>query len=173
MDLELVRMAYNYIQKYAPTKEMQDIVVRQTVHFCSTFFPSVEKDTIQHAAREAWKQHILSSKNKSLESSNFTFSYSLKKDLFPRNVESTDHESMEDTNERRIIELRESYKQRNELPELLKPLNAREKAIVELRFGLTNGYFYTQEEVGKVFGVTRHRVSHIEERAFHKMKLFH
>jgi RNA polymerase primary sigma factor len=49
-------------------------------------------------------------------------------------------------------------------------LNYREREILRMRFGLTDGYAYTLEEVGKVFSVTRERVRQIESKAVRKLQ---
>ncbi len=63
---------------------------------------------------------------------------------------------------------RESLKQRIE--EVMKGLNYREREILRMRFGLTDGYAYTLEEVGRVFSVTRERVRQIECKAVRKLQ---
>ena len=49
-------------------------------------------------------------------------------------------------------------------------LNYREREILRLRYGLTDGYAYTLEEVGKIFSVTRERVRQIESKAVRKLQ---
>jgi RNA polymerase primary sigma factor len=49
-------------------------------------------------------------------------------------------------------------------------LNYREREILRMRFGLTDGYAYTLEEVGRVFSVTRERVRQIECKAVRKLQ---
>jgi RNA polymerase primary sigma factor len=49
-------------------------------------------------------------------------------------------------------------------------LNYREREILRLRYGLTDGYAYTLEEVGKIFSVTRERVRQIETKAVRKLQ---
>ena len=44
---------------------------------------------------------------------------------------------------------------RDKIESLLKTLTYREREIVRLRYGLTDGYTYTLEEVGRIFRVTR------------------
>ncbi len=63
---------------------------------------------------------------------------------------------------------RESLKQRIE--EVMQGLNYREREILRMRFGLTDGYAYTLEEVGRVFSVTRERVRQIECKAVRKLQ---
>jgi RNA polymerase primary sigma factor len=53
---------------------------------------------------------------------------------------------------------------------VLEGLNHREREILKLRYGLTDGYSYTLEEVGKIFSVTRERVRQIEAKAVRKLQ---
>jgi RNA polymerase primary sigma factor len=62
----------------------------------------------------------------------------------------------------------EALKKRIE--EVMKVLNHREREILRLRYGLTDGYSYTLEEVGKIFSVTRERVRQIESKAVRKLQ---
>lgn len=59
---------------------------------------------------------------------------------------------------------------REELNETLTTLNDRERRVLELRFGLTDGNPKTLEEVGLVFNVTRERIRQIEAKALRKLK---
>ena len=52
-----------------------------------------------------------------------------------------------------------------QIADALQALEYREREILRLRFGLTDGYTYTLEEVGKIFSVTRERVRQIEAKA--------
>jgi RNA polymerase primary sigma factor len=56
------------------------------------------------------------------------------------------------------------------IDEALGILNYREREILRLRYGLTDGYAYTLEEVGKIFSVTRERVRQIESKAVRKLQ---
>ncbi len=57
-----------------------------------------------------------------------------------------------------------------ELNESLKTLTYREKRILELRFGLSEGHLHTLEEIGRDFGISRQRVLQIEEIAIRKLR---
>ena len=63
---------------------------------------------------------------------------------------------------------RESLKDR--INDVLQALSYREREIIKLRYGLTDGYTYTLEEVGKIFSVTRERVRQIEAKAVRKLQ---
>lgn len=53
---------------------------------------------------------------------------------------------------------------------LIYTLNAREQAVIRLRFGLDDGTPKTLEEIGRKFSVTRERIRQIEARALHKLR---
>ncbi len=56
--------------------------------------------------------------------------------------------------------------------DIIKGLSAREKKILEMRFGLTDGITHTLEEVGQEFGVTRERIRQIESKSLEKIGKF-
>ena len=56
------------------------------------------------------------------------------------------------------------------LREVLKTLTPREQDVLTLRFGLTDGFARTLEEVGRRFAVTRERIRQIEAKALRKMR---
>ncbi|MBN1179743.1 MAG: RNA polymerase sigma factor RpoD, partial [Anaerolineae bacterium] len=49
-------------------------------------------------------------------------------------------------------------------------LSAREREVLEMRYGLKDGRPYTLEEVGHKFGVTRERIRQIETKALRKLR---
>lgn len=59
---------------------------------------------------------------------------------------------------------------RDRIDSLLKTLTYREREIIRLRYGLTDGFSYTLEEVGRIFKVTRERVRQIESKAVAKLQ---
>jgi RNA polymerase primary sigma factor len=59
---------------------------------------------------------------------------------------------------------------KEKLNEVLTSLSERERRVLELRFGLVDGYSRTLEEVGKQYKVTRERIRQIEAKALRKMR---
>jgi RNA polymerase primary sigma factor len=57
-----------------------------------------------------------------------------------------------------------------QLAHVLHELGDREKKVIELRFGLTDGRPRTLEEVGQEFGVTRERIRQIESKTLLKLR---
>jgi RNA polymerase primary sigma factor len=59
---------------------------------------------------------------------------------------------------------------RTTLEELLTTLSPREARILRLRFGLQDGHYYTLEEIGEKFGLTRERIRQIEKEALQRLR---
>jgi RNA polymerase primary sigma factor len=59
---------------------------------------------------------------------------------------------------------------RDQIRSALLYLNERERQVLELRFGLSDGRDHTLEEVGQRLGVTRERVRQIEAKALRKLR---
>jgi RNA polymerase primary sigma factor len=57
-----------------------------------------------------------------------------------------------------------------QLSKVLDGLAERERKVIELRFGLTDGHPRTLEEVGREFGVTRERIRQIESKTLCKLR---
>jgi len=57
-----------------------------------------------------------------------------------------------------------------EIRSILRTLSVRERRIVELRFGLTDGQPRTLEEIGREFCITRERIRQIEAKALSKLR---
>ncbi len=58
----------------------------------------------------------------------------------------------------------------HQLQEVLNTLTARERRIIQLRFGLQDGHPRTLEEVGREYSLTRERIRQIEFKALNKLK---
>ncbi|MDG2409905.1 MAG: sigma-70 family RNA polymerase sigma factor [Pirellulales bacterium] len=56
------------------------------------------------------------------------------------------------------------------LDDAMRVLNAREREILRLRYGIADGSSKTLDEVGKIFSVSRERIRQIECRAMNKLK---
>ena len=59
---------------------------------------------------------------------------------------------------------------KEQLASVLHELGEREKKVIELRYGLTDGRARTLEEVGQEFGVTRERIRQIESKTLLKLR---
>ncbi|MFN2613383.1 MAG: RNA polymerase sigma factor RpoD [Actinomycetota bacterium] len=57
-----------------------------------------------------------------------------------------------------------------QLEGVLDALTDRERKVIEMRFGITDGHLRTLEEVGKEFGVTRERIRQIESKTLSKLR---
>ncbi|MCE9585437.1 sigma-70 family RNA polymerase sigma factor [Candidatus Nomurabacteria bacterium] len=58
----------------------------------------------------------------------------------------------------------------DQIREVLDELNPKEKKILEMRYGLTDGIQHTLERVGEEFGVTRERIRQIEAKVHDKLR---
>jgi RNA polymerase primary sigma factor len=77
---------------------------------------------------------------------------------------------IEDKNSESPIDITSFALLKDRLTDVLSILNERERRVLELRFGLGDGYARTLEEVGKQFRVTRERIRQIEAKALRKMR---
>ncbi|MGW0229578.1 RNA polymerase sigma factor [Actinopolymorpha singaporensis] len=59
---------------------------------------------------------------------------------------------------------------REHIESALAQLGERERYVVQMRYGLTDGQIHTLEEVGRRFGVTRERVRQIEAKTLAKLR---
>lgn len=59
---------------------------------------------------------------------------------------------------------------RNRIDEILNTLADREREVIAMRYGLTDGQPHTLEEVAKCFQVTRERIRQIEQKSLKKLK---
>ena len=59
---------------------------------------------------------------------------------------------------------------KEQMDDVLTTLTERERKVLKLRFGISDGYPRTLEEVGSIFNVTRERVRQIEAKALRKLR---
>lgn len=59
---------------------------------------------------------------------------------------------------------------KEQIVQALGVLSDREREVLQMRFGLTDGQDHTLEEVGRFFGVTRERIRQIEAKALRKLR---
>ena len=59
---------------------------------------------------------------------------------------------------------------KSRIAEVLDALEYREREVIRLRYGLTDGCDHTLEEVGQCFSVTRERIRQIEAQALKKLR---
>jgi RNA polymerase primary sigma factor len=57
-----------------------------------------------------------------------------------------------------------------QLADVLATLGEREQQVITMRYGLTDGFSHTLEEVGQRFGVTRERIRQIETKTLAKLR---
>jgi len=75
-----------------------------------------------------------------------------------------------DSNSENPFEVTEGHLLKERLHDILETLTDRERQVVDFRFGLTDGYSRTLEEVGRLFNVTRERIRQIEAKALRKLR---
>jgi len=92
------------------------------------------------------------------------------------NLTNADHDGKDDDNiaicdEELTVEEQADYELLGErINDVLLTLNARERRVLQLRFGLEDGRSRTLEEIGREFGVTRERIRQIEAKALRKLR---
>jgi RNA polymerase primary sigma factor len=77
---------------------------------------------------------------------------------------------VEDQTAESPFELAAEHLRRENLWRALRALPAREREVIEMRFGLTGQRPYTLEEVGRAFNVTRERIRQIENHTLKKLE---
>jgi RNA polymerase sigma factor (sigma-70 family) len=68
------------------------------------------------------------------------------------------------------IDMAQYWMLHNDVGRLICTLNAREQAVIRMRFGLDDSSPKTLEEIGKRLSVTRERIRQIGARALHKLR---
>ena len=75
-----------------------------------------------------------------------------------------------DTASANPFEATEASLMRERIKSVLDTLDAREREVLDYRYGLSDGYARTLEEVGRFLNVTRERVRQIEAKALRKLR---
>jgi RNA polymerase sporulation-specific sigma factor len=74
-----------------------------------------------------------------------------------------------DTGSEVVAEEVETHLEEEKLKERIGFLSKRERKVIELRYGLTDGISKTQREISKLLGISRSYVSRIEKKALRKL----
>jgi len=77
---------------------------------------------------------------------------------------------IEDKESPQPAELAAKVALKEELQDVLAELPAKERRVIELRFGLSDGRNRTLEEVGQELGVTRERIRQIQGKVLGKLR---
>ena len=79
------------------------------------------------------------------------------------------HDQNYDKNGDKLL-LKYSNMTKEEITKLLDNLSSRERLVLQLRFGLSDGKNRTLEDIGKMLGLTRERIRQIEKKALSKLR---
>ena len=160
----------------------QSRTIRIPVHMVETInkFQQVQRKLLQELGREPLPEELAAEMNEDIKKirhvidiSQDTVSIETSISNKSDDKESTLADFIEDKQTKspsRIVQL-ELLK--NYIAEIIDELQPREKKILEMRFGLTDGVTHTLEEVGQEFGVTRERIRQIEAKALEKIRKSH
>ena len=77
---------------------------------------------------------------------------------------------IEDVASESPFEIASEAMRRENVTRVLACLPARERGVIEMRYGITGGRPRTLEEVGRAFNITRERVRQIESRTLKKLQ---
>jgi len=155
----------------------QSKIIRIPVHMVETIskYTQVKRRLLQELGREPYPEEIAAEMGESVEKIKQIQTInqetlSLEAPVGDDEEDATLSEFIED--EKAVIPSKEAARRllKDQLKEILKELNPRERKILNMRFGLEDGVTHTLEEVGKVFGVTRERIRQIEAKALEKIR---
>jgi RNA polymerase sigma factor RpoD-like protein len=77
---------------------------------------------------------------------------------------------IEDTDARQAEEAVEFESMRDQIDQVLGTLEARERAVLRMRYGLDDGTPRTLDEIGRAFGLSRERIRQIERETMAKLR---
>jgi len=154
----------------------QSRTIRVPVHMIDTMgkVRVVTRDLVQELGREPSAEETAQRANLSLEDARVIMKMARQPLSLDQPVGDHDDsyfgEFLEDAREEDPLYETNQEALKDSLENALRSLNHREREIIRLRYGLTDGYAYTLEEVGKIFSVTRERVRQIESKAVRKLQ---
>ena len=155
----------------------QSRTIRIPVHMVETInkFRQIERDLVQSLGREPLPEEIAAEMGEPVEKINHIMkisqeTVSLETSVGDDEEDSTLGDFIEDTKARTPSQLAALQLLRDHVQKVIETLNPREKKIMEMRFGLTDGVAHTLEEVGQEFGVTRERIRQIEAKTLEKIQ---
>ena len=155
----------------------QSRTIRIPVHMVETInrFQQASRQLVQDLGREPLPEEIAAEMNEELDKVRQIIKFSQETISLETSVGEDDEEStlenfIEDVktvapDRAAGLQLLRSY-----VNDVIQELSPRERKILEMRFGLTDGVTHTLEEVGQEFGVTRERIRQIEAKALEKIE---
>lgn len=100
-------------------------------------------------------------------------------DLYLQDTIGTDKDGNEITLQDKVADDSDSIEEQVEqkfrykkLMEQIKKLDAREREVIEMRYGIKNNREITQREAAKILGISRSYVSRIEKKAIQKLSRY-
>lgn len=154
----------------------QSRTIRVPVHMIDTMskIRNVSRDLVQELGREPTAEETADRAGLSLEDTKCIMKMSRQPLSLDQPVGDQDDsyfgEFLEDHRDDDPLYDTHQQSLKRRIEEAMETLNYREREILRLRYGLTDGYTYTLEEVGKIFSVTRERVRQIESKAVRKLQ---
>ena len=154
----------------------QSRTIRVPVHMIETMSKvrQVTRDLVQELGREPSAEEIAERANLSLDDARCIMKMSRQPLSLDQPVGDHDDsyfgEFLEDYRDDDPLYDTNQQALKQQIDNALQVLNHREREILRLRYGLTDGYSYTLEEVGQIFSVTRERVRQIESKAVRKLQ---
>lgn len=154
----------------------QSRTIRVPVHMIETMSKvrQVTRDLVQELGREPTADEIAARANLSLDDARCIMKMARQPLSLDQPVGDHDDsyfgEFLEDYRDDDPLYDTNQQALKQQIDAALQVLNHREREILRLRYGLTDGYSYTLEEVGQIFSVTRERVRQIESKAVRKLQ---
>jgi len=141
-------------------------LVNKTIQFC--------KKWVTEYGYEPTHEEVADALGTSIDKVRMALEYSLNPislDMeIGNNGSSTVGEYIEDTNAEDPAERMSLLTLRENIRKVLDSLQAKEKEILMMRFGLDDGRIKTLKEIGEAFNISRERVRQIETKALSKLK---